>query len=214
MSNSDGPIQTTPAAASPIPSSNAGAELLWIDLEMTGLEPEADRITEVAAIVTTFDLVELGEFTAGVRVDEAILADRMGPGREFWDAHPETRDALIELSRNAPGDAAAVEADLAAFIDAHFPRRDGFRGAVLAGNSIHQDRRFIVAEWPAVDARLHYRMLDVSSWKIVLEGKFGVRHTKQGAHRALDDIRESIAELRYYQGFLDVERLAASAPSA
>ena len=69
---------------------------------------------------------------------------------------------------------------------------------LLAGNSVHQDRKFIDAEWPRLAARLHYRMLDVSAWKVVFDGKYKKRFAKPEAHRALDDIRGSIEELQYY----------------
>ena len=69
---------------------------------------------------------------------------------------------------------------------------------ILAGNSIHQDRRFIVNEWLRLDERLHYRMLDVSAWKIIFDAKYGIKFAKPEAHRAIDDIRGSIEELQYY----------------
>ena len=88
--------------------------------------------------------------------------------------------------------------ELAEFIKANF----GDEPAVLAGNSIHNDRRFIKKWWPEVDGLLHYRMLDVSSWKLVLQGKYGVPFEKQETHRAAADIRESIAELQFYLAWL------------
>lgn len=87
-----------------------------------------------------------------------------------------------------------VENELLAFIDEHI----GAEKVLLAGNSIHQDRRFIANEWTRLDARLHYRMLDVSAWKVVFEGKLKKKFAKPEAHRALSDIRGSIEELKYY----------------
>ena len=74
---------------------------------------------------------------------------------------------------------------------------------ILAGNSIHQDRKFIDREWPEVSRKLHYRMLDVSAWKVVFEGKYGKKFLKRETHRALDDIMGSIEELRWYLSMME-----------
>lgn len=89
----------------------------------------------------------------------------------------------------------AVEEELLAFITEHF---DDEKPVLLAGNSIHQDRKFIENEWPRLNARLHYRMLDVSAWKVVFEGKYKKKFAKPEAHRAIEDIQGSIEELQYY----------------
>lgn len=179
------------------------ASLLWIDLEMTGLDPVEDRILEVAAIATDWEMTPLGSYEAVQRVDPQLLERRMVG--DFWDAHAEVRDALARqnLSGQEP---TAVEDGLLAFCDEHFG--PGVDRILLAGNSIHQDRRFITREWARLDARLHYRMLDVSAWKVVVEGRYGRKYQKAEAHRALSDIEESIAELQYYLAALDPERLA------
>ena len=172
------------------------AKLLWVDLEMTGLDLEKDRILEVAAIATGWDLEpivrgdERAEMKAVVKVPEELMRERMVG--EFWEKNAESRDGL--MAQNAEGKSAkTVEGELLAFIDKWFGDE-----VILAGNSIHQDRKFIDREWPEVSKRLHYRMLDVSAWKVVFEGKYGKRFTKREAHRALDDIRGSIEELRWY----------------
>lgn len=172
------------------------AKLLWVDLEMTGLDPEKDRILEVAAIATGWDLEpivrgdERAEMTAVVKVPEELMRERVVG--EFWEKNAESRDGL--MAQNAEGKSAkTVGGELLAFIDKWFGDE-----VILAGNSIHQDRKFIDREWPEVSKRLHYRMLDVSAWKVVFEGKYGKRFTKREAHRALDDIRGSIEELRWY----------------
>ncbi|HEU0266157.1 MAG TPA: oligoribonuclease [Candidatus Saccharimonadaceae bacterium] len=170
------------------------AKLLWVDLEMTGLEPRDDRIMEVAAIATDWDFKELATFEDVVKIDDATIETRMkGPAAAFWDAHPEARDGLV--AQNISGKTgAAIEDALLAFLDENFDDEK----VLLAGNSIHQDRRFIRHEWPRLDARLHYRMLDVSAWKVVFEGKFKKKFAKPEEHRALGDIRGSIEELKYY----------------
>ena len=90
-----------------------------------------------------------------------------------------------------------MENELLEFIEKHF---DKDAPVLLAGNSIHQDRKFIANEWTRLDKRLHYRMLDVSAWKVVFEGKYGKKFAKPEQHRALGDIRGSIEELKYYLG--------------
>ncbi len=170
------------------------ATLLWIDLEMTGLDAKEDRILEVAAIATDWDFNELATYEAVVKVDSDLMKRRMVG--EFWEKFPEVRDAL--QGQNSEGkDVLAVESDILAFIGENFPADDR---VLLAGNSIHQDRKFIENEWKDLDERLHYRMLDVSAWKVVFGGKYKKVFAKPEAHRAMDDIRGSIQELKYYLG--------------
>lgn len=166
--------------------------ILWMDLEMTGLDPIEDRILEVGAIITDWNFKEIAVYEAVKKVGPALVKRRMvGP---FWDEYSDVRDELMK--QNLSGKSGrTVENELLAFIDEHVGDDDK---VLLAGNSIHQDRRFIVNEWTRLDARLHYRMLDVTAWKVVFEGKFGKKFAKPEAHRALEDIRGSIDELRYY----------------
>ena len=169
--------------------------ILWIDLEMTGLlSPVDDLILEVAAIVTDWDFKEIATYQGVVGSKSAAVRKRMAINASFWDAHPDSRDGL--LAQNETGKSSSkIETELLDFINAHFKADTP---VLLGGNSIHMDRRFIVAKWPKLDARLHYRMLDVSAWKVVFENKFKKKYTKPDAHRALDDIRGSIEELKYY----------------
>ena len=173
------------------------AKILWIDLEMTGLDPEKDRILEVAAIATDWDFNEIATFESAVKVDEKILKSRMVG--EFWDAFSETRNALKLQNFCATKNSQEVEADLIKFVEENFAEElsKGER-IILGGNSIHQDRRFIRAEWKKLEKILHYRMLDVSAWKIVMSEKFKRVFAKPENHRALDDIRGSIEELKFY----------------
>lgn len=166
------------------------AKLLWIDLEMTGLDPIKDRILELAAIATDWDLQPIAEMTAVVKVPEKLIHERMVG--EFWEKNAESRDGLMQ--QNASGRSAKnVEQELLEFINKHFGKE-----VILAGNSIHQDRKFIDREWPEVSQRLHYRMLDVSAWKVYFEGARKEKFLKREAHRALDDIKGSIEELQWY----------------
>lgn len=169
-------------------------KLLWLDLEMTGLDPKKDLVLEAAAIATDWEFNEIDVFQGVVHHDDATLKHKLAGNAVFWDAHPAARDGLLKqnVAGNKPE---AVEEDLLKFIDSYFAAG---KPVLLAGNSIHMDRRFIAEQWPRLDARLHYRMLDVSAWKVVFEGKFAKKITKPDEHRALDDIRASINELKYY----------------
>ena len=164
-----------------------------MDLEMTGLDPLEDRILEVAAIVTDWDFNEIATYEAVKKVGPSLMKKRMVG--EFWEKYASVREALI--AQNGEGkNGRTVENELLAFIDEHF---DADTPVLLGGNSIHQDRKFIDNEWPRLASRLHYRMLDVSAWKVVFDGKYKKRFAKPEAHRALEDIRGSIEELKYYQ---------------
>lgn len=168
--------------------------ILWVDLEMTGLDPVEDCILEVAAIVTDWNFNEIAVYEGIVKVEPSIVEKRMAIAKDFWNAHPEARDGLVV--QNLTGtEGQIIEDQLLTFIDEHF---DSTKPVLLAGNSIHQDRKFIDNEWPRLSKKLHYRMLDVSAWKVVFDGKYKKRFAKPEEHRALGDIRGSIMELQYY----------------
>ncbi|MBR2994158.1 oligoribonuclease [Candidatus Saccharibacteria bacterium] len=170
------------------------AKLLWVDLEMTGLSPVKDRILEVAAIATDMKLNEIARYEAVVKVDEELMKSRMVG--DFWDKNHTSRDALI--AQNQSGKAISeVEGEIIDFVGKYFGKT-----IYLAGNSIHQDRKFIEREMPELDKKLHYRMLDVSAWKIYFENALNKKFAKPENHRALDDINGSIEELKWYLTFL------------
>jgi oligoribonuclease len=112
---------------------------------------------------------------------------------EWWKDYPENRDDFVNGLSNAK-QLAAVEKELVNFVDHHFANEP----AVLAGNSIQSDRAFIKQWMPELELRLHYRMLDVTSWKMVMETMYNVEFEKPEVHRAFEDIQASIAELQYY----------------
>jgi len=168
-------------------------KFLWVDLEMTGLVPEQDVILEVAAEITGTDLDEtLGSYESKVQHSRDKVLRRMQEN-PWWKDYPENRDEFVSgLSKAKP--LAAVEKELVTFVDHHF----GNEQAVLAGNSIQSDRAFIKQWMPELELRLHYRMLDVTSWKMIMESKYGINFEKPEVHRAYEDIQASIAELQFY----------------
>lgn len=170
------------------------AVLVWIDMEMTGLDPDVDAILEVASLVTDNDLAIIAEGPVlVVHQDEATLA-RM----DAWNVEHHTGSGLVERVRASPVSVREAEALTLGFVQRHVERH----AAPLCGNSVWQDRRFLKRHMPTLEDWLHYRIVDVSTvkelarrWKPDLAERF----TKRNTHRALDDIRESVAELKYYR---------------
>lgn len=167
-------------------------KFLWIDLEMTGLLPEQDVILEVAAEITGTDLETIDSYESRIQHPREVVLKRM-QDNPWWKDFPENRDDFVAGLAGAKP-LIAVEKELVAFVDHHF----GTEPAVLAGNSIHSDRAFIKKWMPELELRLHYRMLDVTSWKTVMETMYGLEFEKPEVHRAYEDIQASIAELQYY----------------
>lgn len=170
----------------------APTKLLWMDLEMTGLDPLQDVILEVAVEITDFNFKTLASYEAIVQQPRDVVIDRMQKNT-WWADYPENRDEFVQkLDSGKPSQ--QVERELVELIEQQF----GTEPAVLAGNSIHNDRNFIKQWWPQLDLKLHYRMLDVSAWKVFMQGKYDVQFEKKEIHRAFDDIQASIAELQHY----------------
>ncbi|MEZ5259710.1 MAG: oligoribonuclease [Ilumatobacteraceae bacterium] len=175
--------------------------LVWMDLEMTGLEPSKDVIVEIATLVTDDELEIVAEGPdLVVHADEATLA-AMDP----FVVEMHTRSGLLEAIRSSTISLEQAGAETLAFIKQHVPQE---RSVPLCGNSIGTDRRFLAAYLPDIENYLHYRSVDVSSIKELARRWYpqvvSARRSKSGAHRALDDIRESVAELRYYREHLFV----------
>ena len=167
-------------------------KLLWVDLEMTGLDASKDVILEIAAEITDFSFKTLGSYEARVRQKREVVVERMQKNI-WWRNYPANRDDFVNNLDKAKPQSEA-EHEMIALVAEHF----GDEPAVLAGNSIHNDRLFIKQWMPTLDLKLHYRMLDVTSWKIVMQGKYAQNFEKKEVHRAFDDIQASIAELQHY----------------
>lgn len=163
---------------------------------MTGLNPTQDVILEIAAEITNAKLETLASYEARVAHPKEKIA-RLMQENDFWKAFPENRnDFLAHAESGKPLE--AIEHELLELVHYHF----GDEMAVLSGNSIHSDKKFIEALMPQLDLRLHYRLLDVSSWKVIMQAMYGVQFEKPEVHRAYEDIQASIAELQYYLDYL------------
>jgi len=167
--------------------------LVWVDLEMTGLDVDRCAIIEMAVVVTRKDLEPVGELERVVWQPAEVL-DRMDP----FVREMHTSNGLLEKVRASKHAQAEVENDAVALVAAHC----GFREGILAGNSVHADRRFLARHMPVFERFLHYRQVDVSTLKILTRAWYpdAPKFAKEGKdHTALADIRASIAELRHYR---------------
>jgi len=170
-------------------------KLLWIDMEMTGLDVRENVIIELAAIVTDLQMKALEEYHEVVYQPPEELAKM-----DAWNQNTHGGSGLLaKIPHGKP--LYDVESEVLALIGRHF---DDEVRPVLTGNSIQQDRKFIEAYMFRLEQRLHYRMIDVSSFKQIFNHIYGVRFSKTGSHRALDDIHESIRELQCYLGHIRV----------
>jgi oligoribonuclease len=168
--------------------------LIWIDLEMTGLDPDNDRVIEIATIVTDKALVTLAEGPVlAIQQPADILA-----GMDAWNMRQHTQSGLLERVRESIIDVAAAERETLAFLAQYVEAGR----SPMCGNSICQDRRFLARWMPELEAFFHYRNLDVSTLKELVRRwapRLADGFVKSGAHLALDDIRDSIRELQYYR---------------
>jgi oligoribonuclease len=168
--------------------------LIWIDLEMSGLNPDTDRVLEVAIVVTDSALATVAEAPVLVVHQSDAVLDAM----DNWNRSTHGKSGLVERVKASPFAEDAVEAQMIRFLGEYVPAG----ASPMCGNSVHQDRRFLARHMPRLEAYFHYRNLDVSTlkelarrWKpALLDGL-----AKQGKHEALADIYESIGELKYYR---------------
>ncbi|TMH30061.1 MAG: oligoribonuclease [Betaproteobacteria bacterium] len=168
--------------------------LIWIDMEMTGLQPDADRIIEIAMLVTDpqLELVAEGPVLVVHQPDEVLEA------MDTWNRSTHKKSGLIDRVRASSLSEADAERAALQFLEQHVPANN----SPMCGNSICQDRRFLARWMPRLEAHFHYRNLDVSTlkelvrrWKPELMKGFA----KEGRHEALADIHESIQELKFYR---------------
>lgn len=174
----------------------AETRFIWVDLEMTGLDPERCAIIELGLIITGADLAPIARLERAVWQPPEVL-DRMEP----FVRQMHTRNGLLERVRTSEHSTAEVEREALKLVAQHC----GFREGVLAGNSIHQDRRFLSRYMPQFEGFLHYRQVDVSSLKVLAKAWYGPEaefKKAQKNHTALADIEASIEELQHYRATL------------
>lgn len=168
--------------------------LIWIDMEMTGLEPEQDRIIEVATLITDSDLNVLAEGPVlAVHQSDDVLE-----GMDEWNQRTHGESGLVERVRKSQLNEADVEAQTIAFLQRYAERGS----SPMCGNSVHQDRRFMVKYMPSLADFFHYRNLDVSTVKELAKRwrpDVASSYKKQSTHQAMDDIRDSVNELKHYR---------------
>ena len=168
--------------------------LAWLDMEMTGLDPERDRIIEVAIVITNAQLDAVADAPVlVVHQPESVLA-----AMDDWNKSTHGKSGLLDRVRASRLAEADVEERMLAFLAEYVPSRV----SPMCGNSICQDRRFLARSMPRLEAYFHYRNLDVSTLKELVrrwKPELAKGVTKQGKHEALADIHESIEELRYYR---------------
>ncbi len=168
--------------------------LIWLDMEMTGLSPDTDRIIEVAMVITDAQLNVVAESPVLV----VHQADAVLDGMDNWNKGTHGKSGLIDKVKASELDEAAVEKKMVNFLKKHVPAK----ASPMCGNSICQDRRFLARYMPRLEAFFHYRNLDVSTLKELVKRwkpEIAPGFTKQNKHEALADIYESIDELKYYR---------------
>jgi oligoribonuclease len=176
---------------------NRRENLIWIDLEMTGLNPDTDRIIEIATVVTDKELVVLAEGPVyAIHQPDEVLAKM-----DEWNTRQHGSSGLTERVRESRVEAQQAEQDTLAFLRKHVE----IGASPICGNSICQDRRFLIRHMPELAAFFHYRNLDVSTLKILTKlwtPALATRFEKNSVHLALADIHDSIRELRFYREHL------------
>ncbi len=168
--------------------------LIWIDMEMTGLGPDSDRIIEVAIVITDANL----EIVAEAPVLVLHQSDSVLDGMDNWNKSTHAKSGLIDKVKASPLNERAAELRMLDFLKHHVPK--GI--SPMCGNSVCQDRRFMARGMPELETWFHYRNLDVSTLKELVKRwkpELAKGLTKHGKHEALADIHESIEELRYYR---------------
>lgn len=165
---------------------NTHTKYLWIDLEMTGLDVEKERIIELGAIITNTDLNEISTYETVVKQPQ-ILIDAM----DEWNTEHHGKSGLTAKIPHGKTEE-ETEKDLITWCKEHFDEP-----IIIAGNSIGQDRLFLEKYFKDFSKLMHYRQLDVTAFKLAFAPK-GIKFNKKNSHRAVDDIKESIAEFKFF----------------
>lgn len=173
----------------------AAKYLLWVDMEMTGLDEKKDKILEVAITITDLDLNCLEEYDQVVYQPPRVVENM----NEWSKKHHAKSGLTLRVQEGKP--LKEVENEVITMVNKYFKAK---KRIVLAGNSVGNDKRFIEQYMHRLANRLHYRIIDVSSFKEIFREKYGIKFKKQSKHRAIADIRESIAELKTYLSYIKV----------
>lgn len=168
-------------------------KFFWVDLEMTGLDDKTDTILEVAVVITDLAFKEIDRYSRVVFQPPFVLENM----NDWCKKHHGESGLTAEVPNGTP--LAQVEKELLALVAKHYPSEEKI---VLVGNSIHNDRRFIDRYLPEFAKKLHYRLIDVSSFKEIYRERYGIKVEKANAHRAVGDILESIKELEKYLSYV------------
>ena len=194
MPESTAPTSAAPAATPAATLKKSDQNLVWLDCEMSGLDPDIEHLLEIAVVITSADL--------SVRIEGPVFvihqSDAVLDAMDSWNKGTHGRSGLIDKVKASTVDEAEAEKQLIEFIGRYIPKQ----GSPMCGNTIGQDRRFLVKYMPKLEAYFHYRNLDVSTlkelakrWKPAAYNAF----KKQQAHTALADVHESIDELAHYR---------------
>ena len=170
--------------------------LIWIDLEMTGLDPEKERIIEIATIITDSNLTIVAEGTnLGINQPKELI-----DGMDEWNTNQHGNSGLIKSVQQSSISEQAAEIETLEFISKYV----GNKKSPMCGNTVSHDRRFLAKYMPGLESYFHYRHVDVSSVKELISRWMNDAQTydKKGSHRAMDDIKESINELKLYKQML------------
>jgi oligoribonuclease len=176
---------------------NTKKVLFWVDLEMTGLDEQVDSILEVAILITDLDFNILEQYHRVIFQPQNVL-DSMND----WCKKTHGESGLTQaVATGLP--LAEAEKEILALIQKHYEAQER---VVVVGNSVGNDKRFMDRYMPEVAKRLHYRLIDVSSFKEIFRDKYGLYFQKKNTHRAIDDILESINELKFYLSYVQPKR--------